>query len=179
LGLKVLRNIAIVVLVFLASDSWGKSGNSKDNVLEKARLFIIERSRDANEVLYELNLDKNGDLDLKEPIVASWLMHTEGGRKKPLPWFQRKFGYGLRFSKINKEEAYFQFAPFSGRDFKLKKDKRGDYKVCTIVEGKNVELDYIYLQIEYGTFWAPDIQRVELHAHDPQTRKALVEVVNP
>jgi len=79
----------IFFLVFASSISWGSNGNSKEGELTKSPLFFIEKSREANEVLYELNLDEKGNLDLKEPIIASWLMKTEGGEKSLCPGIKR------------------------------------------------------------------------------------------
>jgi len=131
---------------------------------EHPRLFSIERSRDANIICYSLNLDKSNRLQTDEPIQVNWLMKTNDNKTSPLSWVQNRFSYGIVY--LVKTEAYakFHFAGYKARVFELKKNQFGAYKVFTISEGKEVEVDRIFIYITSGTFWMPEIPKVELYA---------------
>lgn len=60
-----------------------------------SELFRIERSKNANVVLYESKVRGDGALDADEPVRASWLMLAEQGQREKLTLMERKFAYGF------------------------------------------------------------------------------------
>jgi hypothetical protein len=152
--------------------------NNKD-VDTKPHLFKIERSKDANEIFYDINLEKTGTLSITEPIYPYWRRQTEGGAIKPLTWIQQHYAYGLEYIYSSENYAKFHFVSYKKRDFVLKKDSSGDFKVFTQLNNKEVEVNRIFIQIDGGTFWVPKISKVELHTNDPVTNKNIVEIIKP
>lgn len=152
--------------------------NNKD-VETKPHLFKIERSKDANEIFYDINLEKAGTLSITEPIYPYWRRQTEGGAIKPLTWIQQHYAYGLEYIYSSENYAKFHFVSYKKRDFVLKKDSSGDFKVFTQLNNKEVEVNRIFIQIDGGTFWFPKISKVELHTNDPVTNKNIVEIIKP
>lgn len=152
--------------------------NNKD-VETKAHLFKIERSKDANEIFYDINLEKTGTLSITEPIYPYWRRQTEGGVIKPLTWIQQHYAYGLEYVYSSENYTKFHFVSYKKRDFVLKKDSSGDFKVFTQLNNKEVEVNRIFIQIDGGTFWFPKISKVELHTNDPVTNKNIVEIIKP
>lgn len=152
--------------------------NNKD-VDTKPHLFKIERSKDANEIFYDINLEKTGALSITEPIYPYWRRQTEGGAIKPLTWIQQHYAYGLEYIYSSENYAKFHFVSYKKRDFVLKKDSSGDFKVFTQLNNKEVEVNRIFIQIDGGTFWFPKISKVELHTNDPVTNKNIVEIIKP
>lgn len=142
-------------------------------------LFKIERSKDANEIFYDINLEKTGTLSITEPIYPYWRRQTEGGAIKPLTWIQQHYAYGLEYIYSSENYAKFHFVSYKKRDFVLKKDSSGDFKVFTQLNNKEVEVNRIFIQIDGGTFWFPKISKVELHTNDPVTNKNIVEIIKP
>ena len=45
-----------------------------DNI---SRLFYVQRSPNANTIVYELNTGKNGQLDLENPVHVYWIRYGE------------------------------------------------------------------------------------------------------
>lgn len=152
--------------------------NNKD-IDTKPHLFKIERSKDANEIFYDINLEKTGALSITEPIYPYWRRQTEGGAIKPLTWIQQHYAYGLEYIYSSENYAKFHFVSYKKRDFVLKKDSNGDFKVFTQLNNKEVEVNRIFIQIDGGTFWVPKISKVELHTNDPVTNKNIVEIIKP
>jgi hypothetical protein len=57
-------------------------------------LFVIQRSKNANEVHYEVQTGANGEL-AEEPVIAYWVLKAEGGGREDLGFFERKMAYGF------------------------------------------------------------------------------------
>ncbi len=60
-----------------------------------ARLFVIERGKNANIVRYDAVQDPDGALLPEAPVRAYWVLLAEDGRTKELGWLERKKAYGF------------------------------------------------------------------------------------
>lgn len=142
-------------------------------------LFKIGRSKDANEIFYAVKTTPDGSLFVKEPIKIYWIKYTKNNLIEPLTIVQQKFAYGLKFLEITPEKAEFQFVSYSKRTLTLRKNSVGKYGVFTEIDGKEVELERVFIQIDGGTFWFPKITRVEVHAKKADVGELVVEVIRP
>jgi len=163
--------IIIPLLAFLFA-SFKLSDSNSD-------LFNIERSKDENEIHYEVNVDKLNKLNSENPITIYWVKKTKGNKIKPLTWIQKKYAYGLKY--INKTETFaeFQFVSYSKRNFEIRQNKRGVYKVYTLFGNKEVEVNHIFIQIDGGTFWFPKISKVELSVTGLSSDKTMIKTIVP
>jgi hypothetical protein len=98
---------------------------------------------------------------------------------EPLTIVQQKFAYGLKFLKLTPEKAEFQFVSYSKRTLTLRKNNTGNFAVFTEIEGRQVELERVFIQIDGGTFWFPKITRVEIHGKESIDNELVVEVIRP
>ena len=142
-------------------------------------LFHIARSKDASTIHYDIRVDNSGNLFGNEPIEIYWIKQRAQLTKEPLTWIQKNYSYGISYLYIYPNEAKFQFVAYKKRDFVLKKNSEGIYKVFTTVNDKDLEVDLIFIQIEGGTFWFPKIPKVELHLTDSENAEKLIEIVYP
>lgn len=162
-----------LLLISMASNAIGLEKNNNNS------LFKIGRSKDANEIYYEVKTKQNGSLDLKEPIKIYWIKYAKNGELESLTKIQQHFAYGLKFLDVTPEKAKFQFVSYSKRNLLLRKKTDGNYGVFTQAEGREVELERIFIQIDGGTFWFPKITRVEVHGRNTQAGDLLVEIIHP
>lgn len=142
-----------------------------------SQLFSIGRSKDANEIIYSLDLEKDNKINLRDPIKVYWLKKTHNNKKEPLTWIQQKFAYGIVYLQKNESYAKFHFAGYSRRVFELKKNSNGKFNVFTISEGKEVIVNRIYITITGGTFWFPEIPKVELYAKLVNNGQMIIETI--
>lgn len=140
--------------------------------------FIIERSKDANQIFYVVN-EHQQMLDTEEPINFYWIKHTENGKKEVLTWIQKKYAYGLKYLKKTPNEAIFQFVSYDKQTFHLRKDTDGRFKVFTVFNTKNIILNRIYIHIKGGTFWIPKIPQIDIEGIELKTRQKITEVFKP
>jgi len=142
-------------------------------------LFSILRSKDANEIFYTINLDNSNKLNTENPINVYWLKRTENNKVEPLSWIQNRFAYGIVYLSKSENYAKFRFAAYDKRVFELKKNNHNEFKVYTISENKEVEVNRIYIYITGGTFWIPEIPKVELFTTISGTDKKMKETIIP
>jgi hypothetical protein len=141
-------------------------------------LFKIQRSKDANEIHYETNLIANNKLNIEEPINIYWVKHQKKGQRETLSIMQKKYAYGLNYSKISDVEAVFKFVSYKDREFSLKKNRWGAFKVFTSSKGSEIIVNRLFLQIDGGTFWLPKITRIDIYGIDAKTNKPVIEIVH-
>lgn len=60
-----------------------------------AELFRVERSKNANVVVYEARPGQESPLDPDEPVTASWILLARDGRRQSLNFFERLMAYGF------------------------------------------------------------------------------------
>ncbi len=155
------------------------SGATGSEISNNNSLFKIGRSKDANEIYYEVKTNPDGSLDIKDPIQIYWIKYTKNNTIEPLTMVQQKFAYGLKFLETTPEKAEFQFVSYSKRTLLLRKNSNGNYGVFTEVDGREMELERVFIQIDGGTFWFPKITRVEVHAKKAEAGELVVEVIRP
>lgn len=174
-----LRLSHILLTSFLCLFFTSFAVNNINTSKHKYSLFKIERSKDSNEIIYDINITPSGNLNLTNPVNIYWIKHSRNHKITPLTWIQKKFAYGLKFLSKNESEVKFRFVSYRKRDFVIKKNTKGDYQVFTNSYNKEVSVSRIYIQIDGGTFWVPKITKVELYVTDAITGESTIEIINP
>jgi hypothetical protein len=140
------------------------------------QLFYLQRNSNTNTVVYQLNLDGQGRLNRKEPVRVFWLRYAEDGQAKALNFIQRRFAYGLHAKQVEPGAYELRFVSYAKFPLYLARSA-GDnqYRVYTTIGRRKAVLQRIFLRIEGGTFWAPNVQYVELKGTDAATGADLLE----
>jgi hypothetical protein len=145
-------------------------------------LFYVQRTINANTIVYTLNQDENGNLNENEPIKVFWIKYAQGGDIEPLTYIQKKFAYGVDAKIIDREKGsfLFEFVSYHKKQFYLiKSPSDNKYHVYGFVNNKLSILNTIFIKIEGGTFWIPNVKYAELKAQDPSSTLELIEKINP
>jgi len=146
-----------------------------DNV---SRLFFVQRSPNTNTIIYELN-DKDGRLDPENPIHVYWLRYAEKGQKEELNYIQRKFAYGLTTKPLGNDQYDVRFVSYKKFPLTLMKAVDGKYHIFVTIAQKQMILSRIFIKIEGGSFWLPNVVYVELKGTDPSTGREITEHFKP
>ena len=144
------------------------------------QLFYLQRDPNTNTVIYQLNVDLAGHLDEDEPVRVFWLRYDEHGERKELNFIQRKFAYGLTAEKLATDKYELKFAAYGKvRFYLLRSPTDKAFHVYTTLGGKQLQLERVFLRIEGGTFWVPNVQYIEFKGLNTATRQPAVERVLP
>ncbi|WP_440132903.1 DUF4833 domain-containing protein [Chitinophaga sancti] len=173
---KVLMIAAIVILPTMAFTS-GEPNFPVPNV--PRQLFYIQRTSNSNTIVYDLNI-VDGKLDVDDPVNVYWIRYADGGEKKALNYIQRKFAYGIRVKDLGQGKYELHSVAYAKKDLYLMKPSgQSDYHVYAKIGNSMAVLDRIYIEIDGGTFWHPNVQYIELKGKDMATGKEVREQIKP
>jgi len=139
------------------------------------QLFYLQRDPNVNTIICQLNLDSEGKLDQKTPVNVFWIRYAEGGKRTELNFIQRKFAYGITSKQISADKHELKFVSYGKYPMYLMKGKDKKYHVFSKVANRQAILNSIYVHIDGGTFWVPNVVYVEFKATDPDTGEQLTE----
>lgn len=112
-------------------------------------LFIIQRSKNANEVHYDVQAGANGAL-ADEPVVAYWVMKAEGGGREDLTFFEWK-AYGFEvLPPDDKGEREMKLVAWDKRTIRLIKDEDENWRAVTQIDGEDAYLKRLFIETDEG-----------------------------
>jgi len=139
-------------------------------------LFYIQRDPNINTAIYAINYQENGKINKSDPIKAYWIRYAEKGEKKDFSYIQRKFAYGIESKTVNNEEFQLQFVSYKKLSLTLKKiDSDQKYHVFVNVNDKKIQVEKIFVRIEGGSFWLPNVKYAEVTGIETSTNKTITE----
>lgn len=144
------------------------------------QLFYLQRTTNTNTIVCELNLNEKGIPDPESPVHVFWIKYAEGAVKKELNYIQRVFAYGIK-SQVQENGSYkMHFVSYKNRTLTLMNSpKDNKYHVYTTINKKEAILNRIFVKVEGGTFWVPNVVYMELKGIDLSTGKEVVERFKP
>jgi hypothetical protein len=162
-----------------APDSLTRPINYPQPPATAGRLFYVQRTPNSNTIVYDINVDKSGKPDADEPVKAYWIRYAEKGQKEDLNYIQRKFAYGLNAKPLGNDSYDIRFVSYKKFPLMLMKANDGKYHIFALISQKQAILDHIFVKIEGGTFWLPNVAYVEIKGTDPKTGREMVERFKP
>lgn len=138
------------------------------------QLFYLQRDPNINTLVYELNY-KNGAFVADDPVHVYWVRYTEKGQHEELNYIQRNFAYGIKSRMLEKDSYELHFVSYKKKLLYLKKSLDNKFSIYTDINKKRVILRQIFIRVNGGTFWLPNIEYVELKGIDPATGLEVVE----
>ena len=147
--------------------------------ISNERLFYVQRTPNANTIVYDLNLNSDGKLNTEQPVKVYWLKYAEKGQKEELNYIQRKFAYGLTAKALNNGNYDIRFVSYKKFPLTLMRTGDGKYHIFALIAQKQVILNRIFVKIEGGSFWLPNVMYVEVKGSDPLTGREIVERFKP
>lgn len=141
-------------------------------------LFRIERSKNANAIVYEVGRRADGSVDPETPVRASWIMATRGGAREDLNFLERTLAYGFDVRPA---------APGPGWWLTLKAKKErpvhvrpegGCLSAVGTIAGHEGLLRRIYVKADDGKL-IPSVEYVDVFGEDARTGAPLHERILP
>jgi hypothetical protein len=81
--------------------------------------------------------------------------------------------------KVGPERYAFQFVSHDKIHFELRRGKDGRFHVFTEVNQQPLLLKRMYVRIEGGTFWVPNVLYVDFEGLDEATGREIVQRYKP
>jgi phosphatidylglycerophosphate synthase len=144
------------------------------------QLFYLQRTSNTNTIVCELNLNGRGQLNEESPVHVFWIRYQEGGVKKELSYIQRAFAYGIKSKPAGNGNHNLHFVSFKKQQLLLSRSPRDNkYHVYTTINQRQAQLSRIFVKVDGGSFWSPNVVYLELKGTDPVTGKEVMERVKP
>lgn len=180
----------VVLLLAVPAISFGTPAGKHDDSLKapvnypkppvtESRLFYVQRTPNTNTIVYDVNLAANGMPDSENPVKAYWIRYADKGQKEDLNYIQRKFAYGLTAKPLNNGNYDIRFVSYKKFPLTLMKASDGKYHIFAFISQKQIILNSVFVKIEGGSFWFPNVLYIEVTGTDPQTGKEMVERFKP
>ncbi len=139
-------------------------------------LFRIERSKNANVIVYELRRRPDGTVDRAEPVRASWIMLAAGGGREDLNLLERTLAYGFDVKEAT-----------PGWILTLKAERKrplhvreaaGCLQAMAAIGGRLGALKRVYVKADDRQL-IPPVEYVDVFGVDPDSGAALHERIVP
>lgn len=139
-------------------------------------LFIIERSKNANVVHYDVKLTAAGEIDPNEPVIAYWIMLATDGHREELNWIEKKRAYGFSVKPDPSVNGYEMTVVAVPRGhIAVRKD--GDaVRAELAIGGRPAVLEKIYINASDGLL-GPKVHYIELYGKDLKTGEKRYEKI--
>jgi hypothetical protein len=139
------RVLATQRAALLGAAAWTIGIDAHADGVRFESLFVIARSKNANVVHYDVRL-RGGRFDADEPVVAYWVLHTQGGRREALSFFERRLAYGFGTKIGPRSEAFaLWLQAFPGRSLAVRRDARGRFRAHLTLAGEAARLERIFV----------------------------------
>ncbi|WP_025143025.1 DUF4833 domain-containing protein [Pedobacter jeongneungensis] len=179
---KTLFSIVSLIFIF-SSQTWAQTKDPSpinfptpknvDNML-----FYLQRDPNTNTLIYALNLEKNGSLNADNPIQVYWIRYGEKGQKKDLGYIQRKFAYGIDVKTLGTDKYEFRFVSHKKLPFYLQKSSDKSYHASVTINNHTIKVNRLFIRIQGGSFWLPNVKYAEVEGTDEATGKPTVERIS-
>jgi hypothetical protein len=143
-------------------------------------LFYVQRTQNTNTIIYQLNVDGKDQVNKEHPVNIFWMRYADNKGKADLSYLQRTYAYGLKTKDLGNDKYELRFVSYKKTAFYLTRSERTkEYHVYGTVKNKMIEINRIFVQIEGGTFWFPNVVYVEFKGVDPDTGEKIIERFKP
>jgi uncharacterized protein DUF4833 len=141
------------------------------------QLFFLQRSMNANTIVYAVRLDESGKINPRSPIDVYWRRFQGGGERKELGMLERNLAFGVNTRKgENPGEYLIEFKALKGRFMTLSLNEAGSPRLTGMMGDRMVKPQYIFVDLAEGGL-IPKVKYLYLHGLDLETGQALKEIL--
>ena len=142
------------------------------------QLFYLQRDPNINTIVYSLNV-KDNLLDEQNPVHAFWIKYAEGSKVEELNYIQRKFAFGITATKTTRDGYDIHIAAYKKYTLHLQKDAMGAYHIYGNINNKLAIMQRVFIRINGGLLFFPNVVYIELKGIDAATGQPLVQRFKP
>ena len=133
---------------------------------EPHQLFYLERSVNANTVIYAARVDARGVPDSAAPVDVYWRWYNVDGHKKSLNFIERLMAYGVSLDRAEPGRPIsFGIVALPSRKLLLEKDSHGHPEALLSMGDRLARLVYVYLTVDDSGLM-PVVNAIDIFAID-------------
>ena len=186
-----LRRIAWGIVITLALGGAAEARSFSSTIIESAeitqirpefkrpdepnQLFYVQRSPNANTIVYAARLDANGAIQRDNPVEAFWRKFNIDGSKQPLNFIERMMAYGVRTAPVTSGAPItFTIAALPERKLTLSLDAGKRPQALMQIGTRTVKVAYVYLHVVEGGLM-PNVPELDIFGTDIASGKTVHE----
>jgi hypothetical protein len=165
------RAIFILILVTQSSLVFSRSKTIK-------KLFHIERSKNKNQVHYEVGISEKCEL-VDKSLKSYWMDLEEGPNVRTEMAFYQLPAYGVSKQSVKDQEMLFQLKAVEKREFKLIANKVEEQCIVSSFvkyQDKWVSLKKIYVSAESG-FISPTVEYIDVFMQNNEKNEIKERII--
>lgn len=171
----------ILILILLNTKLFAQATETGPLPTPKSKdlLFFLQRTPNANTVIYRVNYKTDGTIDTKSPVKGSWIRYEENGISKELTTIEKKFAYGVKCKSLGNDEYEIRLVAYQQMPlYMLKSALDNRYHIYIKDEGKNLLLKRVFVRVNGGTFWYPKVEHIDLFTVNSDNGKEMLKRIN-
>lgn len=135
---------------------------------EKEHVLVFERSTNTNYICYDINLQKDGQLNTAEPLTSYWMLDegtwwsTEG-----LTYLDKKMAFGVKVVSSKENEAVIHLTAYKALKMRICKYK-GKWAALIKVNGREMVVEKFFAQMMNPPF-SIRCRHVDIYGTDLKT----------
>ncbi len=148
---------------------------------EPNQLFYLQRSKNANTVIYAANMAKPGLLDTKKPVEVYWRAYQyPDAPHEELSFIERTMVYGVSPKPVPGEtnKYHARIGSYFDRDFIVDVDDKGMPEAVIEMDGHKAKLVSVYLQMDESGM-LPKLVYGDIYGIDKESGRVLHEHLEP
>jgi len=140
------------------------------------QLFYLQRTHNINTIICALNAMKNGRPDPENPVHVFWIRYTEHSQPAELSFIQRVFAYGIKTKPLSGDKYELRFVSYKKFPmYLMKSSSDNNYHVYAHIGQKQAIVNRIFIKINGGSFWSPNVEYIQVDGIDPDSGRELTE----
>jgi len=168
--------ISTLIWCALFAAAVARPASAARGVADPNRLFVVERSLNANVVVYDAVRDTHGRLDSNDPVKAYWIMNAEHGQREPLNVIERLEAFGFKVARGPHGDVELTVAALKSRPIRVRVVGRRVEALARIAGGPAV-IRKVFVRTKAGH--PTQVESVELYGSRPGTGVAVHERLTP
>ena len=138
-------------------------------------VFQCERSTNSNYICYDINLQPDGKLNLKEPLKSYWVLDEET-RTEGLTFLDRKMAFGIKVLSRGDNEASVHMTAYKDLVIRICQ-RKGKWVGLVEVNGHEMVLQKIFAQMKPPM--GIRCEYVNIHGTGLNTGEKRIERITP
>jgi hypothetical protein len=147
---------------------------------EPNMLFYLQRSKNANTIVYAANMTASGQIDPKNPVEVFWRVFDEDGRRHGLNFIERTLAYGAAQRPVADHPGEFDVNIVSLPEvkFRIDVDESGRPEATLMFGNRTVRAISAYVEID-ETGLIPELVSLDIYGIDKASGRVLHERMLP
>jgi hypothetical protein len=141
-------------------------------------MFVIERSTNANIVVYDANRGTDGQFVASDPVIVYWLMKAQQGQREELNLIERKEAYGIDVTPGKSPGTFDMALKADSKKAMTVALRKGCGVVLTQIGGKQAILRRLFVQSKEELI-RPKVEYIDFFGEDASTGAQVTEKYKP